>query len=111
MALECRINCVSSVRCNDERHQIVEEQRLLAERLEQIDANERTEEQAVREKNNRKLEEVRILLSQLRQKMSLEGYLLLQKLPLCSHLQYWKTMLLNLFFTTFSGRRQIIILA
>lgn len=60
-------------RCNEERHQIVEEQRHLAERLELIDANEKAEEQAVREKNERKLERVRVELFQLRQKMSLEG--------------------------------------
>ncbi|XP_034241455.1 ERC protein 2-like isoform X2 [Thrips palmi] len=60
-------------RCNEERHQIVEEQRHLAERLELIDANEKAEEQAVREKNERKLERVRLELFQLRQKMSLEG--------------------------------------
>lgn len=60
-------------RCNEERHQIVEEQRHLAERLELIDASEKAEEQAVREKNERKLERVRLELFQLRQKMSLEG--------------------------------------
>ncbi len=51
----------------------MEEQRRLAERLEQIDSNEKAEEQAVREKNNQMLERVRAELHQLRQKMSMEG--------------------------------------
>lgn len=60
-------------RCNEERHQIVEEQRRLAERLEQIDTNEKAEELAVREKNGQMLERVREELHQLRQKMSMDG--------------------------------------
>lgn len=60
-------------RYNEERHQIVEEQRHLAERLEQIDADEKAEEQAVKEKIDRKLERIRLELIQLRQNLSLEG--------------------------------------
>lgn len=61
-------------RCNEERHQIVEEQRRLAERLEHIDANEKVEELAVKETIERQLERVRLDLFQLRQKLPVQGF-------------------------------------